>query len=180
MKNVEELSFEDAKELVDYGLQQFYQNDKILLDYKTEYDAVAERCMVFHIGWYIQDKLIQMNKWSHIRVDCEYNRNYKHPKGMYNEVGQTIKNMIPDLIIHERRSNSRNLIVVEFKKGRTTEKDRSNDDEKLRYFTGVDGPYQYEWGFFVELMKEKARVFPYHKGIRKTNMVYINSCRKTK
>lgn len=43
-------------------------------------------------------------------------------------------NVFPDLIIHERKNNDNNLLVVEFKKGPAKTSDKAEDIKKLKYF----------------------------------------------
>ena len=153
------ISYQDVHDLLDFALSEFFNNDSVLLDYKTEKDAVAERCMVFHIGWYMLEKIKALERFEGFNIDCEYNRNFSHPKSMYKEtyegIRQKIKDTYPDLIIHKRRSNDENLVVMEFKKGRAEKTARDQDIEKLIYFTNPENEYRYKYGFYLELYKMK-------------------------
>lgn len=172
------IGFEDLRSLLNYCLKEFYSNDKSLLNYDTESKAVAERCMVFHIGWYMLDRLKTLAVMQGLSVDSEYNRNFTHPKGMYKqtygEIDEKIKKTYPDLILHKRRSNSENILVIEFKKGKAKQADRNNDYEKLVYFTDQNKEYKYKFGFYVELYKSgRAKVFVFQNGKRMSNLDYV-------
>ena len=91
MSKKENVTFEDIKELVNTSLRLFYTKDSILLDYKTINDAIAERCMVFHIGWYMLDLMRNRDEFCWANLDCEYNRNFDHPKSMYTETFSKIE-----------------------------------------------------------------------------------------
>lgn len=47
MCHKQNITFDDLKCLVQYSLEDFYAHDSILLDYNTENEAVAERCIMF-------------------------------------------------------------------------------------------------------------------------------------
>lgn len=156
---------EILKEILGYALTQFYKNDIDLMDYETEKAEASERCMVFHIGWYILEKIKNYNILSMVNVDCEYNRNMGAPKKIkriYNKSsnGQGSKRVIPDLLIHQRRSNDNNLFVAEFKK----ELNHDDFDEfKLKCFTSKEDVYNYKFGAFIGLYRDKKATIRLYK-----------------
>lgn len=161
----DEISFEQIQELVNYALESFYTNDAILLDYKTEDTAVSERCMVFHIGRYMIEKMKSFPCLIEANLDCEYNRNFSHPKGMYKATREKTKDVIPDLIIHKRKSNRDNLLIIEFKKGKPSKALKQGDIEKLEYFTDAEKEYKYKFGLYIELYKSNsAKIEVYQSG----------------
>lgn len=170
------VTFEELKALINSALADFYTNDSVLLDYNTEDKAVAERCMVFHIGWYIISRIKGIPSLSWANVDCEYNRNFNHPKSMYEitlaGIQKKIKDAVPDLLIHQRRSNENNLLVVEFKKGTPSDTLFLNDEEKLIYFTDAQNEYKYSFGLYIELHKNTASVKVYQGGKHKSHLDY--------
>lgn len=175
MKN--EFTLEKAKVLIDYALREFYKKDKLLVDYKSIKESVSENCIVFRIGWYMLDKIQSDPLYSGISLDCQYNRNFEHPKRLFRETEENIitktKNAIPDLLLHKRRSNSENLMVLEFKKGRPQEVDMENDVEKLSYFTSLENEYKYKFGFHIWLYKnQKAKIKVYQDGKEKASLNY--------
>lgn len=129
---MDNIKLDDIKRILDEAFQNFYQFDYELLDYKTEDKAVSERCMVFRIGWYIQNILKRDMILGEFSVDSEYNRCFNHPKSMYkitmNGIKEKIGDAIPDLIIHKRKSNMKNLAMFEFKKSGQYEK---KDEKKI-------------------------------------------------
>ncbi len=168
------ITLTDIMDLVKESLQDFYSNDSILLDYYTENDAVAERCMVFRIGWYMLNRICKADKFNWADIDCEYNRNFDHPKSMYkltlDGISEKIKDMIPDLLIHKRRENENNLLVIEFKKGTPTATQKANDVEKLLYFTDTSKEYGYDYGLYIELHKRSATIQVYQAGKHKSHL----------
>lgn len=153
-------SLEEVKLLIEDALYCFYKNDFSLINYKTEDKAVAERCMVFRIGWYIQNYMNREEKWSLFDLDAEYNRCFNHPKSMYRQTLNGIKkklgDAVPDLLIHKRRKNNNNIVVFEFKKNGSYEKKGKNSDyKKLKYFTDSTNEYKYKYGLWIVLYKTK-------------------------
>lgn len=162
------VTFAKVKQLIDHALIEFYTNDSILLEYDTEDNAVAERCMVFRIGWYMLNRMKSIKNLSWADLDCEYNRNFSDPKCMYivdagsNKTKK--KNVVPDLLIHKRRSNENNLLVIEFKKGDPDPDDRDKDIQKLTYFTDPGREYTYSYGLYIELHRNNAVIQVYREG----------------
>ena len=111
MNPKDEVKFEDIKKLVNASLEKFYKNDRDLIEMSNEEDMISEQCMVFHIGSYMKNKMNTLTKFQWADLDCEYNRNMNDPKMMRSD-----RKIIPDLVIHRRRSNRNNLLVIEFKK----------------------------------------------------------------
>lgn len=171
------ISFDEIKELINAALGEFYSKDSMLLDYNTENEAVAERCMVFRIGWYMLEKMKYMSQMQCFDLDCEYNRNFDHPKGMYRltleGLSEKIKDAIPDLLIHKRKSNENNLVIVEFKKGSPSSCEKANDEEKLVYFTDTNKEYGYSLGFYIELHKKSVNIKVFQEGKHKSHLDYI-------
>lgn len=176
MSTPNNISLEEVKMLIHNALSCFYSNDRELFEYRTEDGAVAERCMVFHIGWYILNYIAALDKFKWANVDCEYNRNFEHPKSMYKEtlkgIRTKIKDTVPDLLIHKRKSNDQNLLVIEFKKGDPKRQDVLNDEEKLMYFTDLSNEYKYPYGLYIELHKRKAKVHVFQSGKHLSHLDY--------
>lgn len=170
-------SIDDVKSLVEDALGHFYRNDCSLMDYKTEVEAVSERCMVFRIGWYIQNYMNRNIKWSTFDLDAEYNRCFDHPKSMYKQTLDGIKSKIgdavPDLLIHKRRKNSMNMVVFEFKKNKSYSKSEKDvDHKKLKYFTYTENEYKFRYGLWIVLYKNRADIHVFINGKEKTDMKY--------
>lgn len=172
-----DFTLDKAKELIDYSLSEFYKNDSALLDYKSIKDTVAENCMVFRIGWYMLSKINDDQFYYDVSLDCQYNRNFEHPKGLFKQTEEGIrvktKNAIPDLLLHKRGSNSDNLMVLEFKKGKPSKDQMDIDAEKLCYYTSSENEYKYLLGFAIWLYKKnKAAVKVFENGKEMGSLCY--------
>ena len=106
---------------------------------------VGERAIVFRFAHYLQNILDERKFDKRVfTVDCEYNRNISGPKRLKSFSCGTY----PDVIIHQRESNSNNLLVMEFKT--YWYKDQDADIKKIREFMDVsDNPYHYKFGMVI-------------------------------
>ena len=100
-----------------------------------------ERAIAHRLGCYLQ--LL----FKDLKVDCEYNKHVNDPKR--NENGKII---IPDIVVHRRKVDTGNLLVIEVK----TTNDESgieNDKNKLMELTyGIQttqGLMKYDYGLFI-------------------------------
>lgn len=100
-----------------------------------------ERAIAHRLGCYLQ--LL----FKDLKVDCEYNKHVNDPKR--NENGKII---IPDIVVHRRKVDMGNLLVIEVK----TTNDESgieNDKNKLMELTrGIQttqGLMKYDYGLFI-------------------------------
>lgn len=171
------VTFDQVKTLVNAALGRFYREDRMLIDYESENNAVSERCMVFRIGWYMLEAMKEAPQFEWADLDCEYNRNFFDPKMMYirrqNGSIKRTRNVVPDLLIHERRSNANNLLVIEFKKGFPSRFLRGQDTAKLKYFTNPNEDYRYSFGFYIELHSHCAEVQVFEQGHLQRKLSYI-------
>ena len=173
-----EFTFDEAKEIINYALTQFYLNDQALVrPYDDIKKAVSENCMLFRIGWYMHEYVRSKEKFASINVDCQYNRNFKHSKSMFKStlsgIQTKIKDPIPDLLLHQRGSNDNNLFLIELKKGKPNKPELTNDIEKLCYFTDKSHEYKYAYGFSVCLYKRAwAKINVYIDGKERSHLSY--------
>lgn len=104
-------------------------------------------------------------------MDIEYNRNFEGQKLIFGKCPPCkSRNCLikrenldavesyPDLIIHQRRTNEHNQVVIEFKKEGSPGVDSRKDHAKLEYFTcqrAYEGHekenYRYRAGYYIEL-----------------------------
>ena len=60
----------------------------------------------------------------------------------------------PDIIIHERGTDNKNLIAIEIKKGNADKEDKKDDKERLEKFTDPNRPdeyrFNYKLGIYIE------------------------------
>mgnify|MGYP000043711475 FL=1 len=104
---------------------------------------VGERAIVFRFAYYLQQILDEHNIYADYNLDCEYNRNGSKSK----EIISLDKNVYPDLIIHQRRINDNNLLVMEFKT--YWNKDQNEDIKKIKAFINERDGYNYKYGIAV-------------------------------
>jgi hypothetical protein len=129
----------EIKGAIASALAQLYKQDKCLIKNKTH-----ERAIVFRFGLYFS-KIIENTSFSKdavLSIDVEYNRNLYNIKKMKGSI------ILPDLILHQRDSNDRNIVVIEFK-GHWNQ--LKGDKEKLKEFTNQSGDYQYGLGVSIKL-----------------------------
>ncbi len=167
MNPKDEVKFEDIKKLINVELEKFYKNDRDLIEMDDEDDMVSEQCMVFHIGSYMKNKMNTLTKFQWADLDCEYNRDMNNPKMMWDG-----RRFIPDLIIHRRRSNRNNLLVIEFKKKNADPHGKEDDRNKLRYLTDQEEAFKYNFGLFVELGSHEVDVEVYQEGNKQAELNY--------
>lgn len=167
MNPKDEVKFEDIKKFVNASLEKFYKNDRDLIEMSNEEDMISEQCMVFHIGSYMKNKMNTLTKFQWADLDCEYNRNMNDPKMMRSD-----RKIIPDLVIHRRRSNRNNLLVIEFKKKNAETYDKENDRNKLMYLTDQKEDFKYNFGLFVELGSHEVYMEVYQEGNLQTKLNY--------
>lgn len=104
---------------------------------------VGERAIVFRFAYYLQQILDEHNIYADYNLDCEYNRNGSKSK----QIISLDKNVYPDLIIHQRRINDNNLLVMEFKT--YWNKDQNEDIKKIKAFINERDGYNYKYGIAV-------------------------------
>jgi hypothetical protein len=102
---------------------------------------------------YLEQNL-QPTRYSDYHVDIEYNRYYQNEKLL-----QTMEGLIavrPDIIIHTRMrqdANPQHLLIVEAKKGKTTEHDRV----KIKGFLS-DPKYRYQFGLAISYCRHPKNI----------------------
>lgn len=112
---------------VDLAIDQLYEYDSYLLE-----NNLHERTIVHRLAIYLEQ---QFPGWN---VDCEYNNNcgdikkVKAIKTCYNTKVKSDKyastqRVYPDIIVHHRGYNTKNLLVIEVKKN-----DEENECDKLK------------------------------------------------
>ena len=153
------INFESLKGVVKKALREFYENDSLLFNYTTT--ASSERSMVFRIGHYMQNEINKNELYNELIIDCEYNRHGNNVKQINNE------KILPDLILHKRKNDESNILIMEFKKETNQGDGVSNDLRKLKHLTAEDFEYKYRYGFHVVLKNEEAKVSVYENGIEK-------------
>ncbi|MEQ3307324.1 hypothetical protein AAA294_07490 [Fusobacterium varium] len=106
----------------------------------------SERAIAHRLALYMEDE------FSEYDVDCEYNINIEHHSGRkkiylleeevkkYKSKHKVIEDkevsILPDIIVHRRGENSKNILIIEIKKDTSTIDDEY-DTFKLKKFTDV-------------------------------------------
>lgn len=139
------MNYEYVKESIDSAVKRLYEEDYQLFSYDSKFPIICERTLAFRLGHYLQEKFYGYN------VDCEYNRHADDPKCIDG------KRIYPDIIIHNRGSDSDNLVWIEVKKGNNL-KNAYLDKRRLKYVTG-NSMYRYEYGFFIALFEDKSKTY---------------------
>lgn len=140
----------------------FINNDLELLDLSAHEQAISHRIGVYLESFFESEKL---------KVDCEYNKHLNKPKEIdLNDLNPLLfktcncdsckkvvegntyeiseKSFRPDIVIHSRGNDERNLVAVEIKKL----KECPFDEAKLRALTKSKtdgGEFGYELGVFI-------------------------------
>ena len=123
-----------------------------------------ERSCAFRFGLYFSEICTQTSFGAdnELTIDFDYNRNLKNVKNM--EGFNPKHGIFPDIILHHRGFNDKNIVVIEFK-GHWSGNGR--DDEKLRGFTHQElNDYHYGLGVFIRLtpIYEKCEIVYYING----------------
>ena len=148
MNSEDEKLFNLLKEAVD----ECYKNDWELVSRSMEQACVAR------IFFYMQEMIYNDLKYKEYRdynLDCEYNKNGEQIKS----TPRCLNGTRPDMILHKRMQNHKNLLVVEFKsaRGRTVyykDTELVIDYVKLEDFTNPT-IYNYKLGVYVKLNKRE-------------------------
>lgn len=148
----------------------FISNDLELLTSSAHEQSVSHRIGVYLDGIYASQKL---------NIDCEYNKHLGKPKeidlddidpAMFgackcvsckkilagNFLAIPEKSFRPDIVVHSRGNDARNLIAIEVKK----HKECPFDEAKLRALTkprNISGEYGYELGVFIWFIKNEPQ-----------------------
>lgn len=104
-------------------LIELLEKDSNIIDRKLHENCINHR-LAMYMGLGIEHNVIN--------VDCEYNKNMDGAKEVLGH------KRLPDIIIHQRKSNENNLILIEAKK----QKLDVEDIEKINYY--LLEPYKYK------------------------------------
>lgn len=160
---------EQATQIVTQSLRELLANDGILLA-----NDVSERAITHKLAEYLHICVRNLDLRG-INVDCEYNRNVVAGDGapkIVRLLQQRVQAVVegqdvvtddryrsvttyPDIIVHERGTNDRNLLVVEVKKA-NNQVGSGLDFDKLAAFTEDTerNSYRYRHGLFIQLTTE--------------------------
>ncbi len=117
-------------------------------DYRLLKDRVHEQTLTGRLSYYLQHEFPDHN------VDAEYNKHYEDEKRYgYFEEDDVAR---PDIIVHQRGSDDRNLLVIEVKKRSEGSSDDAKDILKLegltRRATADHHYFGYKYGVFIDFV----------------------------
>ncbi len=140
------ISTEEVLERFELSLDALFNNDIYLLEHD-----VNERTITHKLAEHLQDRFPEWN------VDCEYNRDRHDPKRIGIETGlESIQiNVYPDIIIHERGTNERNLLIIEAKKSNDPRLNGAEADHQR--IEGFSASLGYQIGVFLEFNVGKVK-----------------------
>lgn len=153
----------DIKIKVLNSVQKLFKKDRVLI-----LSNINERTITHKLAEYLQDDFNDFN------VDCEYNRSFDQikklevPKDLLKlKVASNVKwddteakTIYPDIIVHERKTNSNNILVIEVKKWNNQSSENS-DKIKLKSFTRK--PFNYKFGVFLKILNENEIRLTFYK-----------------
>lgn len=156
------MTLEQVQNKVSAALRDLQRQDSFLL-----VNDLHERSIAHQFAVYLQ------RYFRSYRVDCEYNGNLQSESGRkviyslnseLNNIRATTQialdnpmeeemealKVFPDIIVHHRGHNTKNLLVIEIKKS-SNRRYHQFDKEKLCAFTAVGCEFQYNFGLFLEI-----------------------------
>ena len=148
------------------ALNRVYAEDGELLLYGID---VCERSLMHRFTHYFME-LVESSKdnfYNGLRVDGEYNRHGVNPKRLAGNL------IFPDVIVHKRGVDERNLCVIEFKKSfaangkRRSQRTIRGDIARLRDMTiplEYGGEFGYQWGLHVIFCHDGVEMMWFYNG----------------
>jgi DNA-directed RNA polymerase specialized sigma54-like protein len=142
---------EEIKKIITKALETLYIDDAIIIDRSTKEECINHRLAI------ALDKALVKTAHKGLNVDVEYNRNFtKNNESIFDKrsyppktikIGEEVKVIIPDIIIHKRGSNKDNLLCIEAKKEYTA----TSEQKDYKKIIGLlNAPYNYSYGCLVE------------------------------
>ncbi len=138
----------ELKSIIHTAIHMLYDNDISLIERQAN-----ERSIAFRFGLYFTEIMRKSSFVDDVdlTIDFDYNRNLNQVKNM--EGFSSTHGVYPDIILHHRGYNDKNVVVIEFK-GIWNRNNRARQDDfrKLIGFTHPDrNDYQYRLGVFIDL-----------------------------
>ncbi|HXK38376.1 MAG TPA: hypothetical protein VJ579_04905 [Candidatus Paceibacterota bacterium] len=131
---------EDTKNGIRSAIRLFMDNDWVeLMNVKIYEPTLSHRIALY----------LESNFGQEFNIDCEYSKSLAGPK--MNDDGTVVR---PDIIIHRRGSNERNLAIFEIKKCSPSSILGVADINKIRSYRNLN----YQIGIFVGVLKRCVHV----------------------
>ena len=137
------MNFDTVNAKIIIALNKLKEKDSDLLEIN-----VNERTISHKLAEYLQEEFKELS------VDCEYNRHeyatkeLNMPKDLIDWNDTEAKTVFPDIMIHKRRTDTDNLLVIEMKKS-SNSTSRQFDETKIMGL--MKKPYSYKFGLFIEI-----------------------------
>lgn len=136
--------------LMEFSIIELLNNDITLIR-----NNLKEECINHRLALYIESFINQHPEYGSYNVDLEYNKNKENPKLILLE-GKPVP-IRPDIIVHKRGSNERNLLAIESKK----RSKRKHDSDKLEAL--LKQPYNYRVSCYVIFYKKRVLIELYNQ-----------------
>ena len=136
------MNLDEIKRRILQCVEKFYKNDFDLLE-RNNYEVTIS-CK------FAQYLFVEFKEFD---VDCEYDKHIDQEK--YNS--ELNKNIRPDILIHKRGSDKKNLVYIEIKTDHNRDS-RTFDIEKIKSVTKQDSEFKYRLGLFMDFNKDKNKL----------------------
>lgn len=126
---------QELKEIMEIALRELYEKDRELIDRILHENAINHKLAI-----YLEEAINLQKGWiSTYSIDVEYNKDGKNAKKLNGD-----KEFRPDIILHERNSNERNILLIEAKKEKLDDKDENVLKNCLK------SPFNYRFSVGIE------------------------------
>lgn len=135
------------RQIVENVIIEFLKNDLQLLSINESKLKAHEIAISHRLAVYLERNLTNKG----LSVDLEYNKHGTNNKLLD---GEPIR---PDIVIHSRGNDNKNLMVIEVKKSEHTKKEKLDAINKVRKLCrGTE--YKYQYGYVVEASKTTLKI----------------------
>lgn len=149
---------QNLAQIIEHAVANVYRENRFLLRFNTQELKGLEQAFAFRVGIYLYE-LLKTTEYRNLDLDSEYNKSIGASK-MLEEFENGIR---PDLILHERGTQSNNKFAIEFKGH--WQKVNHKDIRKLVGLTSDAGDYNYQLGVFVQIGTDKPTFRYFINGI---------------
>jgi hypothetical protein len=154
---VTDKEIERLKHLLHSAVSSAYAESDLLENSDGEDRRGNEQTIVFRVGVHLHE-LLKTTEYSNLNLDCEYNKHGDDPKRVDGEI------IRPDLLIHSRGNDNKNILVVEFAGWWKDSRKIEDDKIKLKALTNSQGEYRYCLGALVGIDKKNPSYIYYQNG----------------
>jgi len=136
------MNIETIKRRIIHCIHKIYERDSDLFK-RNNYEVTISTKLAQYL-------LIEFPEYD---VDCEYNKHICGEKKVL-ELNQNIR---PDIVIHRRERDDKNLVYIEIKKAQNNQS-RELDYAKIKAVTTQKGMYKYKVGLFIDFSINEAKI----------------------